>query len=340
MTTEDSVERCYREGWTDGLPVVPPTPERVAAMLAGRDPDEVVAVIEPAGREATRRTVAANAVMAGCLPDYLPVVEAAVRAVARPPFHLDRVQTTASSQVPMLLVGGPVVTEVGLDGGAEALGSSTRANATIGRALALVLRNVGSLDGLPHAAIGHAGRYSYCFAENHELSPWPSWHTSRGLDANTSYVTVYPGEAPLVVTDMGHLDPRDILRTIAQAIATPGTYNAYFRQDLWLVMSPQHAEALHAAGWSREDAVAFLHEHAAIPVSRLRGRGLYGYLDDLLPPTWLDGLADDYPVPVVDGPDRINIAVAGGAFGGYTAVVFGEGETVTEAMASELEVAA
>jgi hypothetical protein len=339
VSVEDPVERCYREGWTDGLPVVPPTSERVAAMLAGRDPDEVVAVIEPAGNEATLRTVAANAVMAGCLPAYLPVIEAAVRAVAQPAFHLDRVQTTASSQVPMLLVGGPVVTEIGLDGGAEALGSSTRANATIGRALALVLRNVGSLDGLPHATIGHAGRYSYCFAENQDLTPWPSWHTSKGFDAGTSYATVYPGEAPLVVTDMGHLEPQDILHTIARAIAIPGTYNAYFRQDLWLVMSPQHAEALHAAGWSREDAVAFLHEHASLPPSRLRGRGLYGYLDDLLPPTWLDGLADDDPVPLVDRPERINIAVAGGAFGGYTAVVFGEGETVTEAVVACAEVA-
>lgn len=340
MTEEDPVERCYREGWTDGLPVVPPTPARVAAMLAGCDPDEVVAVVEPAGQPASRRTVAANAVLAGCLPTYLPVVEAAVRAVADPAFHLDRVQTTASSQVPMLLVSGPIAAEIGMDGGAEALGSSTRANATIGRALALVLRNVGSLDGLPHATIGHAGRYSYCFTENLELSPWPSWHVARGLAPGTSYATVYAAEAPLVVADMGHLDPQEILRTIAHSIAIPGTYNAFFRQDLWLVMSPQHAEVLHSAGWGRDDVVAFLHEHAAVPLSQLRGHGLYGYLDDLLPPTWLDGLADEDRVPVVDSPERIHIAVAGGAFGGYTAIVFGEGQSVSEPIGARVGMAA
>lgn len=334
MITDEPVEHCYREGWTDGLPVVPPTPARVEEMVAGGDPDAVVAVLAPTGQPATRWTVAANAVMAGCLPAYLPVVEAAVRAVADPAFDLDRVQTTASSQVPMLLVGGPVTAEIGMDGGAEVLGSSTRANATIGRALALVLRNVGSLDGLPHATLGHAGRYSYCFTENGQLSPWPSWHVARGLDPDTSYATVYPAEAPLVITDMGHLDPRDILRTIARCIAIPGTYNAYFRQDLWLVMSPQHAEVLNAAGWSRDDAVAFLYEEAAQPLSDLRDRGLYGYLDDLLPPTWIDGLDDDDLVPVVDGPHRIQIAVAGGAFGGYTAIVFGEGQTVSEPVAT------
>lgn len=340
MTADDPVERCYREGWTDGLPVVPPTPERVAAMLGEDDPDEVIAVLEPAGGAATRRRVAANAVMAGCVPAYLPVVEAAVRAAADPAFHLDRVQTTASSQVPMLLVTGPVAATVGLSGDAEALGSSARANATIGRALALVLRNVGSLDGLPHATIGHGGRYSFCFTENTELSPWSPWHTGRGLPSDGSYATVYPAEAPLVVVDMGHTRPEDILRTVADSIAIPGTYNAYFRQDLWLVMSPQHAAALDAAGWQRDDAVAFLYEHATIPLSRLRGRGLYGYLDDLLPPTWLDGLQGDAPVRVVDRPERINIAVAGGAFGGYTAVVFGEGTAVTSPVDARDHVAA
>lgn len=330
MTAGDLQEHCHRAGWTDGLPVVPPTSSRVAAMVGPHDPDEVVAVLQPSGRTATRRLVAANAVMAGCRPGHLAVVEAAVRAVARPAFHLDRVQTTASSQVPMLLVGGPAAERLGFDGGAEALGSSSRANATTGRALSLVLRNVGSLDGMPHATIGNPGRYSYCLAEHIQASPWPPWHVDHGLDPARSYVTVYPAEPPLVLVDMGHLSPVDILTTIAQGMAIPGTYTAYFRQDVWLVMSPQHAAALHAAGWGRRQVREFLFDRATLPVSRLRGRGLYGYLDDLLPPTWLEGLAAEDPVPVVDRPERIHIAVAGGLFGGYTAVVFGEGETVTE----------
>ncbi|MFC7277758.1 hypothetical protein ACFQS1_27540 [Paractinoplanes rhizophilus] len=332
MDATDLIEECYRRGWTDGLPVVPPTPDRVEAMLgdAVDRRDEPIALLAPAGGVATREKIAANAVMAGCRPGYLPIVEAAVRAAAEPAFNLDRVLTTASSQSPVLLVNGPASGAVEASGDWEALGSKARANATIGRALLLVLRNVGShrTGGLDHATLGHPGKYSYCFTEHLALSPWDSWHTERGLDPDRSWVSVFSAEAPLTIVDMGHDSGAAVLRTICESLAIPGTYNAYFRQDLWLVLSPQHAGLIARDGLSRADVALHVFEHARLDPDRLRGRGLYGYLDELLPPTWLD----DGPVSIVDSPDRILVAVAGGDFGGYTAALFGSGSTTTAAV--------
>lgn len=338
----DLIEHCFERGWTDGLPVVPPTRERVDRMLGARaaDRDTVIAVLAPSQGAATLERVAANAVMAGCEPHHLPVVAAAVRAVADPHFKLDRVMTTASSQAPMLLVTGPLAASLGLDGGAEALGSSARANATVGRALQLVLRNVAGLrdGGLPHATLGHAGHRGFCITENHELSPFDPYHVgrtvtvepggSRRLSAQESAVTVYPAESPLCIADMGRTDPGEVLANLVESMQVPGVYNWFFREDLWVLLSPQHALLFAEAGWSRETFVERLHAQLRLPADRLRGRGLYGYIDGLIPPVWLDE-AHDGQVSIVDDIDRIHVAVCGGAFGGYSAVVFGEGETVT-----------
>jgi hypothetical protein len=330
----DLVEECYRRGWTDGLPVVPPTPERVEQML-GADAasrDEVVAVLPPSGGVATLEVVAANAVMAGCLPSYLPVVRAAVDAVAQPEFNLDRVMTTASTQSPVMVVSGPVVRELGISGGWEALGSRSRANATIGRAVMLTLQNVaGHAGAVQHSTLSHPGRYTFCFAENDVLSPWPTWTTDRGFDPGRSWVSVFPGEAPLCITDMGREDPELVLRTLCESLSIPGTYTAYFRQDLWLVLSPQHADVFARAGWSRADLAARLHEGLALPADRLVGRGLYGYLDEMRPPTWLE---TDGDVRLTETAERIVILVAGGDFGGYTSCLFGQGTTVTRPVLS------
>lgn len=326
----DLLERCHELGWTDGLPVVPPTRSRVDAMLGDRraDADLEVATLAPAGGVATLERIAANAVMAGCLPHHLPIVVAAVSAVADPAFKLDRVMTTASSQTPLLMVTGPGVTELGFDAGFDALGSAARANASVGRALQLVLRNIASLrpGGLPHATLGHPGQRGFCVAEQQELSPWPTEHVGRGLPPEATAVTVYPAESPLCVVDMGRTDPELVIRTIAESAAIPGTYTAFFREELWLLMAPQHAQLFADAGWSREDVIAALHAELRLPADRLRERGLYGYIDELMPATWLE---EHDPVPLVDHRDRIRILVTGGPFGGYTAVVFGEGVSVT-----------
>lgn len=338
----DLIEQCFERGWTDGLPVVPPTRERVDRMLGARmaDRDTVVAVLAPSQGTATLERIAANSVMAGCEPRHLPVVVAAVRAVADARFKLDRVMTTASSQAPMLLVTGPLAASLGFDGGAEALGSSARANATVGRALQLVLRNVAGLrdGGLPHATLGHTGHRGFCITENLDLSPFDPYHVgrtgsvesgeSRRLSAQDSAVTVYPAESPLCIVDMGRTDPDEVLANLVESMQIPGVYNWFFREDLWVLLSPQHALLFAEAGWTRETFIERLHAQLRLPAERLRGRGLYGYIDGLIPPVWLEA-AQDGQVSIVDDIDRIHVAVCGGAFGGYSAVVFGEGETVT-----------
>jgi hypothetical protein len=344
----DLIEECYTRGWTDGLPVVPPTEERVDRMLGERahDRDVVVAQLAPSQGAATLERVAANAVMAGCEPHHLPVVTAAVRAVADPRFKLDRVMTTASSQAPMLLVTGPLAQGLGFDGGAEALGSSARANATVGRALQLVLRNVAGLrdGGLPHSTLGHPGHRGFCITENHEISPFDPYHVGRAartssgevrdLTAQDSAVTVYPAESPLCIVDMGRTDPDAVLANLVASVQVPGVYNWFFREDLWLLLSPQHALLFAEAGWTKDVLIERLHAQLRLPADRLRDRGLYGYIDGLIPPVWLDGPERD-AVPIVDDIDRIHVAVCGGAFGGYTAVVFGEGESVTVPFAQD-----
>lgn len=299
----------------------------------GDDAQTEIAALDPSGGIAALEQLAANAVMAGCLPEHLPIVEAAVRACADPAFNLDRVLTTASSQVPMVVVSGPDASTAGLDGGREVLGSATRANATIGRAVMLTLRNVGSLapGGLPHSTLGNPGAHGWCITENLEDSPWEPWHVERGLDPTRTYVGVFPAEAPFVVTEMGDDRAEAIIGTLARAMAVPGTYSSYFREDLWLVMSPQHARILHDEGWTRPRLREALYERARAPRAELEGRGLYGYLDEMHPPVWLE---ETDPVAVVDSPDRIHVAVAGGPFGGYTAIVFGEGVTTIREVAA------
>jgi hypothetical protein len=328
------LEHCYDAGWTDGLPVVPPTPERVEAMLGGMvaRSDEVVTTLDPGGGEATYEKIAANAVLAGCLPTFFPVVVAAVRAIAQPEFDLGDVLTTVHSQSPLLLVSGPVAQEVGMNGGASALGAGNRANATIGRALLLCCRNIagarpGALDA---TTLAHPGNYSYCYTENFD-SPWPALSVDRGFRADESAVTVYAADAPLCIAEMGRPSPEGVLLTIAKAAAIPGTYNSYQREELWLVLSPDHANIIAGAGWSKADIARFVYEHARVPGDLLRTTGLYGYAE-LRPPAWLDDVEAGDMIAVVDSPRRVVVTVAGGPFGGYTAVIFGSGVSVTGAL--------
>jgi hypothetical protein len=277
----------------------------------------------------TRTLLAANAVMAGCLPEHLPVLEAMVRAVAQPAFNLDRVLTTASSQSPVTVVNGPLATSLELGGDGEALGSRLRGPATIGRALMLTLRNLAAYgdSGITNSTLGNPAVRGLCFTESVAHSPWASWHADNGRDIAETWVSVFPAESPLTVVDMGRDDPEALLRTIADSTSIPGTYNAFFRQDLWLVLSPQHAGVFARHGWTRHDVATALHERIGLPAERLRDRGLYGYIDELLPPHWLD---EHEFIRFTESPDDLVVLVAGAEFGGYTAAFFGEGRTVTE----------
>src|SRR5262245_39667685 len=251
-----AVNELYVErGWTDGLPIVPPTEARVEAFLAQTTQDrlEVVAVLPPRQGEATVEKIAINAAMAGCRPEYFPVVLAAVEAVAESPFNLDAVQATTHPVTPMLIVNGPIAKEIGLNAGYNAFGQGFRENLTIGRALRLVLMNVGG--GLPgsgdRATQGSPAKIAYCVAENEEASPWEPLHVEAGFGRDASTVTAVPGEGPHNRPD--HLsNPRlGILRTIAGAMGQAGSNNLLDRGWPVLSLGPEHAATIARDGYSK-----------------------------------------------------------------------------------------
>jgi hypothetical protein len=328
----DPIEECFELDWTDGLPVVPPTPERVEAMLAGRDGGEVIAVLDPGRGEATVEKIAANAVMAGCRPEYFPVVLAAVRAAAEPRFGLDGVLTTIHSQTPLIIVNGPVIDDLGFNYQSNVFGSGTRANATVGRALNLVFRNIagaraGALDS---ATLGHPGKFSYCIAEYELATDWLPLHVERGHDRKTSTVTLYAADAPLCTAMMGATGPDTILRTIADSLTIAGTYNITKGGNLGIVMCPEHARICADAGLSKADVRQRLFELAQRPAGELRGLGVTTF-GDRPERQKFEGDPNRSICPVYS-PDDFILVVAGGEVGGYSAVVFGGGRSVTKSI--------
>jgi hypothetical protein len=324
-----AIEACHDAGWTDGLPVVPPTPSRVDAMLGrwSTARGDAVAVLPPARGVATFERIAANAVMAGCRPEHFPVVVAGIRAIARRRFLLDEVVTTVHAAAPTFVVSGPLAAQIGMEGAAGVLGPGNRANASIGRALALCIRNIaggvpGKLDAATH---GHPGKLGLCFTENTELSPWEPIAVALGGEPDATYVLAKATDAPLCIADMGHDRAHAILATLAASVAIPGTYNAFFREELWLVMSPEHAQVIAAEGLTRDDVARYIHEHAVLPAGQLRSSGVYGFIDDAIRQEWVDEAGDGDLISIVDRPERVIIIVAGGAYGGYTAALFGNG---------------
>ena len=256
--TEDLIEACYENGWTDGLPVVPPTPERVERMLNGTDrtPDELIAAVPPKWGRATVEKVAINAVMAGCKPAYLPLVLTAVEAMTAEPFNLHGVQVTTSHVGPMLIVNGPIRKQLAINDGFNLFGQGWRANATIGRAVRLVCANIGgALPGeLDRAAFGHAGKYTCCIAEKEETSPWQPLHVDRGFQADDSTVTVFAAAGPQTVNDHGNNTAEGILNTITDNIAAPGNSSG----ETLLVIGVEHAKTISEDGFSKDDVRQYI----------------------------------------------------------------------------------
>jgi hypothetical protein len=251
--TEDPIEVCYENGWTDGLPVVPPTPERVEHMLSGidRDPDELIAAVPPKWGRATVEKIAINAVMAGCKPAYLPLILTAVKAMTSEQFNLHGVQVTTSHVGPMLIVNGPIRKQLEINDGFNLFGQGYRANATIGRALRLICTNIGgALPGeLDRAAFGHAGKYTCCIAEKEEASPWDAMHVDRGFQADDSTITVFAAAGPQTVNDHGSNTAESILNTISENIAAPGNSSG----ETLLVIGVEHAKTISEDGFSKAD---------------------------------------------------------------------------------------
>ena len=253
---EDEWETMWDRGWSDGLPVVPPTEARVLRMLEGtaRDPSEVVAVVPPSLVECTVEKVAVNAVMAGCAPECLPVVIAALEAACTDEFNMHGVLATTMSVGPVLVVNGPVAERIGMNRGLNALGQGNRANSTIGRALQLVVRNVGGghPGGVDRATFGSPAKVGFCFAEDEANSPWTSLAESRGWRADQSTVTVFAGESPRIFADEKSRRPESLTRHLAQALQATVSPRMMLGMDAMLVLSPEHMARYADAGWSRD----------------------------------------------------------------------------------------
>jgi hypothetical protein len=279
---EEFQDEMERRGWGDGLPLVPPTPARVARFVAasGLAASESLARLPPTWSDATLEKVAVNAVMAGCRPEHMPVIAAAIQAVAREEFNLYAVQTTTHPCAVLVLVSGPVASRLGMNSGYGAFGPGNRANASIGRAVRLVLMNVGGARPgvLDRATQGTPAKYTYCVAENEAESPWPPLRTSLGFDLADSVVTVVAGEAPHNVNDHGSTTADSLLTQVASTIGTPGNNNAYMKGDSYLFFGPEHARQLAREGLSREDVQVELFERSRIPRSRF-GPGQLAHIE-------------------------------------------------------------
>ncbi|MCP1335488.1 hypothetical protein [Futiania mangrovi] len=299
-----------RRGWTDGLPIVAPTTVRVRRMIAGGhlSANEVLGAVEPLKGLATVEKVAANAVMAGCKPAYFPVVLAAVDALLDPEFNLNGVQTTDENVAPLLIVSGPVVERIGLNASFGALGPGWAANATIGRALRLVMLNLGGgRAGLvSFAGLGQAGRYTLCLAENAALSPWPAIHTEAGLPAEASAVTLTRAETVINVTG-GLEEIATVMGTAASAF-----------QIMWsgrptVILAPATAAELAAKGMSKDDVRAWLHTHGRWPAESWERSWFKSAL--VAEGRWKDWVLEGAArgaIPPTKAPEDIVIVVAGG----------------------------
>lgn len=328
----DSINELYAtRRWSDGLPVVPPTPERVREMLrhTDRNPSDVVAIVPPGFGAATVERIAINAVLAGCDPAYLPAVIAAVEAAAAPEFNLQGIQATTNPVAVWIVVNGPAARRLGVNGAFNCLGQGTQANAAIGRALRLVLQNCGgALPGeMDRATHGQPGKYTFCCAENEEASPWEPLHVERGCRREASTVTVVGAEGTMNMNTHTK-DTRELLRAVAETMQHPPSNEYCHGGEPWLILSPEHAEILKAAGLTKADVKRRLWEGSKMPARRMTDKDLLRV--EASRGKELGKIGPDTMLPVSPRPEDIWIVVAGGP-GTHSVYVpcFGNSRAVT-----------
>ena len=322
----------------DGLPIVQPTRERVEAFLdsVDRDPSETVGEIPPAYRSVSVQKAAANAVMAGCEPSYFPVVLAALEATLEPEFNLYGALATTHPCWPAVIVNGPIVEELGINGGANAYGQGSKPNATIGRALTFVYMNVAGATPGPTDKATHGGphKFGLCVAENAAENPWDPLHVERGFDEDDSTVTVVASESPHNINDHVADSAAGVLTTAPHTMATVGTNLAYLneRGEPHLVLSPEHAATIARDGWSKDDVKRFIYDHARIPMDELRDQGMFDEAGGGWP-THAQGLREYQSVGLAAKPENVLVTVTGGA-GRHSLFhpSFGDTESVTKAI--------
>src|SRR5688572_6422710 len=261
---DDPVELAYARGWTDGLPVTPPTDERVIAMLKGtsRRPGEIVGRIPPFLAECTVEKVAINAVMAGCKPEYMPVLLAAIEAALEPVFTLHGVTATTYFSGPVIIVNGPIAKKIGMNAGINALGQGNRANATIGRALNLIVRNVGG--GRPgeadRATLGAPSKFTLCFAEDESDAAWEPLSVARGFSRGASTVTLFQGHGVEAFVDQKTRTPEGLARSLGMSLVRIGHPRLTQSARAVVVLSPEHYRIFREAGWDRRRIERGLYE--------------------------------------------------------------------------------
>jgi hypothetical protein len=316
---EDPVESAYARGWSDGLPVVPPTPERVVRMLGGtpRAAGEVVAVVPPDLVGCTVEKAAINAVMAGCLPEYLPVVLAALEAACTDQFNIHGVLATTYAAGPVVIVNGPIAARIGMNSGVNAIGQGNRANATIGRALQLIVRNVGGgrPGGVDRATHGNPGKYTFCFAEDEAGSPWEPLAVARGVAPGRSAVTLFAGSGLQPMLDQRSRTPESLASSLAACLRVVAHPKLALAWDALLIVSPEHARVFREAGWTRERLRDELFGRLRLPGTEMvRGAG---------------GIAEGLPESMREAEvpkfrdGGLLIAHAGGTAGMFSAIVGG-----------------
>jgi hypothetical protein len=316
---EDEMEALFARGWTDGLPVVAPTEARVLRMLDGttRAPDDVVAVVAPDLAEVTVEKVAINAVMAGCKPEYLPWVLTALEAVCTDEFNIHGVLATTMPVGPVIIANGPGTRAIGMNSGVNVLGQGNRANSTIGRAVQLVVRNVGGgrPGGVDRAAHGNPGKVGFCFAEDEVGSPWPSLATTFGVPAGIDAVTVFAGEGPRCVVDQLSREAESLASSLAACLRTVHHPKLPLAFDAVLVVGPEHARVFADSGWDRDRLLAELQDRLVLQGSDIV-RGAGGITEGV------PAAFQDQPLPKFR-PGGILLVHAGGRAGLFSAIIGG-----------------
>jgi hypothetical protein len=320
----------FERGLTDGLPVVPPTPERVARMLTGtrRDPREVIATAPPNLAPVTIEKVAINAVMAGCRPEYLPVVNAVLEAVCTDEFNIHGIMSTTWGATPVIVVNGPIRRRIGMNMGMMALGYGTRANATIGRAVKLVLRNVGGArpGDIERSTLGAIGKFTTCFAEWEERSPFEPLHVERGFGKEENVVTVFGLEAgSRQIADQTSRTARALAGSLGLGLEGCWHPKQHGSGEVLLIICPEHADTLSREKWTKTQVRARIQEITARPLRELMpdddsGEGIPPKALGLVNPT---SEQLEQKIPKFRKPENINIIVAGGEAGKFSAAFAG-----------------
>jgi hypothetical protein len=328
----DAINRLYRERrWSDGLPIVPPTAERVDRMLehSTRRRDEIVAQVAPGYGAATVERIAINCVMAGCDPEYLPVLIAATEAVADPAFNLQGIQATTNPVAVWLIVNGPMAKTLDVNAGFNCIGQGAWTNATIGRAMRLILQNIGgALPGeMDRATQGQPGKYTFCCSENEEASPWEPLHVERGFRRDQSTVTVVGAEGTLNMNTHSK-QAMELARVIAETLVHPPSNEYVHGGEPWLMIGPEHAEIFKRGGMSKSEVKRQLWEKSKMPAGRLSSKELERVRDSRTQE--LGTLTPDSLLPISPRPEDVMLIVAGGA-GTHSVYVpcFGNSRAIT-----------